>query len=178
MNWKTLFFVTLLAWAATVGYFLYTCKPGSITPPSTCELERPLDTMAVRAQIKAYQNLLQMVSVQPKDSASKIVVNGDSLSVADLASEINALRGYKLPSCELEAIINADGEQPTVYVMFAVNPEAGKRGSTPIKYLDIYFQVITTKATYLVRSVSNAASVNPDDDFFDFPQPCPSSCPD
>lgn len=179
MNWKTLFFITLVLWLGTLAYCFYELSASKhhkpLCPPNTiCDSLQVVEPALATAkeQIMAYKNLLDMVDVNPGNAADSITITGKKIAVNTLATEMNLLRGFKLPKCELEQIIKRNGEVPNVYTMLAINPNASGRKNQPIKYLDQYFIIMSKDETFAIKGLTNII-----EDDFDFELPCPNSCP-
>ncbi|MEZ4829845.1 MAG: hypothetical protein R3C61_26725 [Bacteroidia bacterium] len=127
---------------------------------------------AVVSQINAY-----------KDSVSRLRVSinsGDSI-----LNEILSLKGYQFSLTEVGDMVDLARQRgdTSIYVMFAINRQAEsvqhrKDLNSPIIYLDAYLQIkgendgpgSTLITTQHVKPLNL-------DEYSDFPQPCPPSCP-
>lgn len=104
-----------------------------------------------------------------------------SIPTDTIAVEMFTLQGYQFSLAEMGAMVDsarAKGDS-SIYLMFAINKDLqsvrrreGMR--SPIKYLDVYLQIKGTDGTIL--STSHAKPLI-EDDYADFPRPCPPSCP-
>jgi len=157
-------------------------------------------------QINGYKSLVNETTIKlqpakpanqakPKDSIS---VNGVLISYKQLEMELSTLRGFEYPFNDFEAVYTYvkqynDTTQSekinSVYTMLALNTDpysvgyrdslrhAGKKG-TDIKYLDLYFQVEDPQNPGHLINFIRAQGVERLDEYADFPNPCPTFCPD
>lgn len=140
---------------------------------------------------------------KPKTSVS---VNGVAVPYNTLAMELDYFKGFKYSPDDFRSIvcyvdsINGIKEQvdsvKSIYTMMAINTDSAsityRKTLKPIKisspgigieddfriiYLDLYFQA-TTKSGNVINFIPRRRLLGPDsEEYADFPDPCPSSCP-
>lgn len=190
MNWKSLFFLSTIGW---LSFFLLTrCEPGPKEVPGSEAWEHinchPKDTSsecaAIQRQIEAYNAALGS-SLYPilQDSFLGSPIGIPLAQNLEILIETSLLKGFQYKLEELEWIVSQAKRfgQDSVYLMLAVNDDPTsiqhrENLESPIKYLDLYFQVKSNQKAGLItlKTASKGVSL---DAFADFPTPCPESCP-
>lgn len=188
MNWKSLFFLSTIGW---LSFFLLTqCEPVSSDPAEVpgspawqhinCQPDDPRSECAtIKRQINAYHEGLSLLLEPLLNDTSGVTppINYPILN------ETSLLEGFQYKLQELEWIVSQARRfgQDSVYLMLAVNDDPASirhrndMGS-PIKYLDLYFQVKSNQTGELITYKTKNGDL-PQDAFDDFPTPCPESCP-
>jgi len=132
----------------------------------------------VPAQIASYTDFLDSLrgSIQPGVDP----IEPGAPTVEALTQELLSLKGFRFDARELAWIAQqAQAQDSMVYVMLAVNDDPKsiayrKSLDSPIRYLDLYFQVVTPEGTPIFFRPDSTLKLN---DYADFPQPCPPYCP-
>lgn len=137
---------------------------------------------------------------------TSVSVNGVDVDYNTLALELDYFRGFKYSPddfrsivCYVDSINGINGQADSiksVYSMMAINTDplsvAHRKTLKPIRiaepgtgveedfriiYLDLYFQA-TTKSGAVINFIPKRRLAGPDsEEYADFPDPCPSSCP-
>ncbi len=190
MNWKSLFFLSTIGW---LSFFLLTrCEPGpkevlgsEAWEHINCAPDDPRSECAdISRQIEAYHASLGS-SLNPllQDSILGSPIGVPLRQNLEILTETSLLRGFQYKLAELEWIVSQAERfgQDSVYLMLAVNDDPAsiqhrENLESPIKYLDLYFQVKSNRTGELITFKTASAGVSLDA-FADFPTPCPESCP-
>lgn len=172
--------------------------------PIICSGEGNDTCTTIRRQINAYRTLMEFSVINeieylntfpppPYGSSIDSLLDIEGLT-NDLQNEMSTLRGFKYSLNDLKAIVcyadpefcptmnPSTSEQDSVYLMLAINTDPGSvhfRDSinSPIKYLDMYFQVRKNGTTALFAHGKRQIGESIEDMYDNFPRPCPDSCP-
>ena len=201
MNWKNLFFISTAFWISMLILANCAKRPNQIIIPSDKETSfKPVkcpkgskdpECQEIRDQIEAYEKLLSLTQVSlpvyegpglpPPPIHIDLPINGESISVPTLCSDSDTLRGYRFSIKDISWILDqaVQNNRKYIYTMFAVNPDAPsvRPKKSPVKYLDMYFQVKGKNEGDMITFKPKSNSVA-QDGYADFPRPCPNYCPD
>lgn len=185
MNWKNLFFISTFGW---LGILLLTqCTKEVPAPPAQPTVL--LDTLRcgpttedercdkIPHQMATYAAFLDSLSSMIPDIEP---IEPNIPTVPVLTQELLSLKGFRFHAEELAWIAQqAQAQDSMVYVMLAVNDDPRsvdyrQSMDSPILYLDVYFQVVTPEGEPVFFRPDSILRLN---DYADFPQPCPPSCP-
>lgn len=138
--------------------------------------------------------------------STSVSVNGVEVPYVTLALELDYFRGFKYSAddfrsivCYVDSINSLTGQTDSiksVYTMMAINtdpqsiayrktlkpirierPGTGVEEDFRIMYLDTYFQA-TTRSGTVINFIPRRKIAGPlSEEYADFPDPCPSSCP-
>lgn len=201
MNWKQLFIVSSIFWVSLLVFTQCAQQSpkqgGSVAAPAlnvyegtSCPTKGNMpDCPAIKSQFSAYGELGAWVSEaleaglakDPSLKDTSITVSGKAILADSLARELVQLKGFAFSYHEVKGIIDAADSNGKVYIMFAVNNDTAsvnhrKANNSPILYMDTYFQVKEKgQENYTIYRPKTTGIKQ--DDFADFPLPCPSSCP-
>lgn len=190
MTWKSLFFLSTLGWLSIL--LLTKCERVAVEIPGSqawahinCSPDDPGSECAnIQRQIEAYHETLS-TSIEPLLIDSTL---GSPIGITppinlEVMVETSLLEGFQYKLEELEWIVSQAKRfgRDSVYLMLAVNDDStsiqhrNEIGS-PIKYLDLYFQVKSAQTEELITFKTASGDLG-QDAFADFPTPCPESCP-
>lgn len=190
MNWKSLFFLSTIGW---LSFFLLTrCEPDPIEVPGSeawehvnCQPNDPRSECAkIKRQIDAYHETLSTsLNLLLQDSTLGSPIGITPSQNLEILTETSLLEGFQYKLEELEWIVSQAKRfgQDSVYLMLAINDDSTSikhrvNMGSPIKLLDLYFQVRRNKTGELITFKTAGGDLGLDA-FADFPTPCPESCP-
>ena len=168
MNWKTAFFICLVALVGTAIWAFNCYDNPPCSGDSFCD-GLPPDSVKISLEQAVIDTLLfrdfrDTISINaPNDT---LVVDGDSVAVIDVVQQLSTLRGFKLKHLELATMLQQEGCDIDVWALLVI-----KNDSTHEDYgkFDLIFQVRAKN--------EDGALADGGDGFYDFTDPCPPSCP-
>lgn len=167
MNWKTAFFVCVIALGGSLFWGLN--QPAHDCSKCTCAASPPDmingDSAAVAKNL--YTKFRSNIAVT-RTGKSVIGDGRDSVEVDVLAQQLKQVRGFQLRHCELSEMLLEQGPGAEVWAMLCVRPQLKKPRNKTDWEVDLLFQV---------RTAGPPDEARPGDTFYDFTDPCPTSCP-
>ncbi|MFN7118526.1 MAG: hypothetical protein ACK4TA_17140 [Saprospiraceae bacterium] len=167
MNWKFAFFITLVALIISIVWGLQRSntpptKPNEVIDQPTPAIADttsydPIPVQYAKPQIDSFQTYIDNLWFTRKDNK----IGTDTSDIDDLY-----FHGFKVNWRELIKIQDSIAAKSDIYLMLAIKD--AKPGSKRPREID----------TYILVKPKNSGLANPDDWlYFDFTEPCPTSCP-